>query len=83
MPNTYEVLERSFINGQLYEKGAKVVLEIDSPGGNLKLTEVKGDDSGGDEKDLIIAELKALGVDADKRTSLEKLKAKLTEVKGE
>lgn len=36
MPKRYEVLERSFINGQLYEPGETLVLEIDSPGGNLK-----------------------------------------------
>lgn len=81
MAKEYEVLERSFINGQLYEKGAKVVLEIDGPGGNLKL--VDGSDADGDEKEVILAELKALGVDVDKRTGLEKLRAKLAEVKGE
>jgi len=37
MPKRYEVLERSFINGRLYEPGETVVLEIDSPGGNLKI----------------------------------------------
>ncbi|MBT9575530.1 MAG: hypothetical protein IV106_31265 [Pseudomonas umsongensis] len=37
MPKRYEVLERSFINGRLYESGETVVLEIDSPGSNLKL----------------------------------------------
>jgi hypothetical protein len=37
MPKRYEVLERSFINGRLYEQGETVVLEIDSPGGNLKI----------------------------------------------
>jgi len=36
MPKRYEVLERSFINGRLYEPGETVALEIDSPGGNLK-----------------------------------------------
>ncbi|MBT2339530.1 MULTISPECIES: hypothetical protein [Pseudomonas] len=36
MSKRYEVLERSFINGRLYEPGETVVLEIDSPGGNLK-----------------------------------------------
>lgn len=36
MPKSYKVLERSFINGQLHEAGATVVLEIDSPGSNLK-----------------------------------------------
>lgn len=36
MPKRYEVLERSFINGRLYEPGETVVLEIDSPGSNLK-----------------------------------------------
>lgn len=41
MPKTYEVLERSFINGRLYDVGETVVLEIDSPGGNLKLTSAK------------------------------------------
>ena len=81
MAKEYEVLERSFINGQLYEKGAKVVLEIDSPGGNLKPLGVEASDD--DEKESIIAELKALGVDVDKRTGLEKLRAKLAEVKGE
>ncbi|KPM64023.1 hypothetical protein HB4184_10445 [Pseudomonas putida] len=75
------MLERSFINGQLYEKGAKVVLEIDSPGGNLKPLEAETSED--DEKESIIAELKALGVDVDKRTGLEKLRAKLAEVKGE
>ncbi len=39
MPKQYEVLELSFINGQLYQPGEKLVLEIDSPGGNLKLAE--------------------------------------------
>ncbi|MEG0243789.1 MAG: hypothetical protein RR726_15245 [Pseudomonas sp.] len=37
MPKRYEVLERSFINGRLYEPGETVVLEIDSPGSNLKI----------------------------------------------
>ena len=37
MPKHYEVLERSFINGRLYEPGETVVLEIDSPGSNLKI----------------------------------------------
>lgn len=37
MPKRYEVLERSFINGRLYEPGETLVLEIDSPGGNLKI----------------------------------------------
>lgn len=32
----YQVLERSFINGRLYEPGAVIDLEIDSPGSNLK-----------------------------------------------
>jgi hypothetical protein len=41
MPKRYEVLERSFINGRLYEKGETVLLEIDSPGGNLKLSSGK------------------------------------------
>ncbi|KIQ60181.1 hypothetical protein [Pseudomonas fluorescens] len=41
MPKHYEVLERSFINGRLYEVGDTVTLEIDSPGGNLKLAEGK------------------------------------------
>ncbi|OZY45868.1 hypothetical protein [Pseudomonas lundensis] len=45
MPKRYEVLERSFINGRLYEPGETLVLEIDSPGGNLKL--VGGDKSAG------------------------------------
>jgi hypothetical protein len=81
MAKTYEVLERSFINGQLYEKGAHVLLEIDSPGGNLAL--LQGEDPAGDEKDEIIAALKAYGIDADKRTGLDKLRAKLAEVKGE
>lgn len=37
MPKRYEVVERSFINGRLYEAGETVVLEIDSPGSNLKV----------------------------------------------
>lgn len=37
MSKRYEVLERSFINGRLYEPGDTVVLEIDGPGSNLKL----------------------------------------------
>lgn len=37
----------------------------------------------GDEKDQIIAELKTYGIDADKRTGLDKLRAKLAEAKGE
>ena len=37
MPKPYVVLERSFINGRLCEPGERVTLEIDSPGGNLKL----------------------------------------------
>lgn len=41
MPKHYEVLERSFINGRLYEVGEVVTLEIDSPGGNLKLADSK------------------------------------------
>ena len=36
MPKPYEVIERSFINGRLYEAGEIVVLELDSPGSNLK-----------------------------------------------
>lgn len=81
MAKTYEVLERSFINGRLYQAGDSVVLEIDNPGSNLKL--VDGEDPGGDEKDQIIAELKSYGIDADKRTGLDKLRAKLAEAKGE
>lgn len=80
MAKTYEVLERSFINGQLYEKGAQVVLEIDSPGGNLKLVP---DEEGPDEKEEILAELKSLGVEADKRTGLDKLRTMLAKAKGE
>lgn len=41
MSKRYEVLERSFINGRLYEPGETVVLEIDSPGSNLKLVSSK------------------------------------------
>lgn len=41
MPKRYEVLERSFINGRLFEPGDTVVLEIDSPGSNLKLASNK------------------------------------------
>ncbi|MCM8743622.1 hypothetical protein [Pseudomonas koreensis] len=41
MPKRYEVLDRSFINGRLYEPGETVVLEIDSPGSNLKLVSGK------------------------------------------
>lgn len=41
MPKRYEVLERSFINGRLFEPGETVVLEIDSPGSNLKLASNK------------------------------------------
>ena len=37
MPKQYEVLERSFINGRLYEPGEVVDLEIDNPGSNLKM----------------------------------------------
>lgn len=37
MPKRYEVLERSFLNGQLYEPGETLMLEISSPGSNLKL----------------------------------------------
>ena len=37
MAKSYEVLERSFINGRLYESGEVVDLEIDNPGSNLKL----------------------------------------------
>lgn len=36
MVKDYRVLERSFINGRLYEPGAIVSLHIDSPGSNLK-----------------------------------------------
>lgn len=41
MSKRYEVLERSFINGRLYEPGETVILEIDSPGSNLKLVSGK------------------------------------------
>lgn len=41
MPKRYEVLEQSFINGRLFEPGETVVLEIDSPGSNLKLASSK------------------------------------------
>ncbi|MNJ26361.1 hypothetical protein D3C81_1974710 [compost metagenome] len=81
MPKTYEVLDRSFINGRLYDKGARVVLEIDSPGSNLKL--ISADESGDDEKSSLIAELLTYGVELNKNTGLEKLRAKLAEVKGE
>jgi hypothetical protein len=37
MAKTYEVLELSYINGQLYEAGEIVELEINDPGSNLKL----------------------------------------------
>ncbi|MGC7043162.1 hypothetical protein [Pseudomonas aeruginosa] len=80
MPKSYRVLERSFINGQLKEKDSIVTLEIDSPGSNLELVP---DNSSADERESIIADLKLYGIDVDKRTSLEKLRAKLAEVKGE
>lgn len=41
MSKRYEVLERSFINGRLYEAGELVVLEINEPGSNLKLVSSK------------------------------------------
>lgn len=41
MSKRYVVLDRSFINGRLYEPGETVVLEIDSPGSNLKLVSNK------------------------------------------
>lgn len=41
MSKRYEVLERSFINGRLYEPGETVILEIDGPGSNLKLVSGK------------------------------------------
>lgn len=41
MAKTYKVLERSYINGRLYEPGETLELEIDSPGSNLEL--VKAD----------------------------------------
>ena len=41
MPKRYEVLERSFINGRLYESGETVDLEINEPGTNLKLVSGK------------------------------------------
>lgn len=78
----YKVLERSFINGHLLEAGAEVVLEIDSPGSNLELLPDESGDSH-DEKAGLVAELKALGIAADKRESLEKLRAKLADAKGE
>lgn len=77
----YEVLERSFINGRLLDKGAVVELEIDSPGSNLKLLASAG--ASADEKEALIAELGKYGIDADKRAGVEKLRAKLAEVKGE
>lgn len=36
MAKSYRVIERSFINGRLYEAGAIVQLHVDSPGSNLK-----------------------------------------------
>ncbi|WP_047299733.1 hypothetical protein [Pseudomonas fluorescens] len=41
MSKQYVVLERSFINGRLYEPGETVVLEINEPGSNLKLASNK------------------------------------------
>lgn len=43
MPKEYEVLERAFINGRLCEPGDVVTLEIDNPGGHLKLHQGKED----------------------------------------
>ncbi|SNS15885.1 hypothetical protein [Pseudomonas segetis] len=37
MAKTYKVLERSYINGRLYEPGETLELEIDRPGSNLEL----------------------------------------------
>ncbi len=51
MPKRYEVLERSFINGRLYEPGETVVLEIDGPGSNLKLASNKAVDAPATGKD--------------------------------
>lgn len=58
MPKRYEVLERSFINGRLYEVGDTVVLEIDSPGGNLKPVgskSVPAPTGGGDDAAFVAA----------------------------
>lgn len=41
MAKSYEVLERSYINGRLCEPGDVIELEIDSPGSNLKLVKAK------------------------------------------
>lgn len=41
MSKQYVVLERSFINGRIYEAGELVVLEINEPGSNLKLASNK------------------------------------------
>ncbi|WP_280041954.1 hypothetical protein [Pseudomonas sp. Hg5Tf] len=81
MPKQYEVLELSYINGQLYKPGSTVTLEIDNPGSNLKLVSARED--GDDEKASLIAELLTYGVELNKNTGLEKLRAKLAEVKGE
>lgn len=41
MAKSYEVLERSYINGRLCEPGDVIELEIDSPGSNLKLVKAE------------------------------------------
>ena len=58
MPKPYEVLERSFINGRLYEAGETVVLELDSPGSNLKPVKGKAalaDSTGSGQQDAAYA----------------------------
>ncbi|MFL1551730.1 hypothetical protein ACI77I_22000 [Pseudomonas sp. D47] len=59
MPKQYEVLELSFINGQLYQPGEKLVLEIDSPGGNLKQLGSRASAAGNAGTDAAAAEYTA------------------------
>lgn len=81
MPKHYEVLEQSFINGRLYNKGERLELEIDSPGSNLKLVPAPADDDDS-EKEGILAELAGFGVKMHPNTGIEKLRAALAEKKG-
>ena len=62
MVKDYRVLERSFINGRLYEPGAIVALHIDSPGSNLKPVKAQEPQKAQDEPSTDAGAVKAFHV---------------------
>lgn len=69
--------------GGLRESGDEFMISSEDEIGSWMHVVDDAQAEAGDEKDQIIAELKTYGIDADKRTGLDKLRAKLAEAKGE